>query len=653
MRSLVLRSVVSSVLAASALSSVVALLGWGEYSNWKGQVASVEKSLEQTAEALTQHADDLIEMSRLPLSSLIVEIRDNQGSPDLQEKIDELIMRQLKASPTIRTLSYLGPDGKLVATSADPHAIGSDYSERDYFQYHKSSPFPLAVLGKPVKSRLSYEWVLPISQRVVFADGSFGGVVVSTIPVNHFINFFRNFGLGPQASFLLVRGDGMILARGPMAENVLGSDMSSQALFTDDLKKYPSGAHHYRSRNDGIDRIGGFYQSTRTGIVGLAAESERDTFLKWVATAKIRWFYGGVLLLVAALAFLYWRRQTGLKEANARLLEAREAEFRLLAESSSDVISRFDENGIREYVSPSSRNILGLPPEQLIGKSVFANMPPETLLIVKAAAERMLAGSRHEKFVTPHRKPDGTEVWLETALSALPAPDGGSASRVVAVTRDVTRHKLEQDALDLLANSDELTRLSNRRLFNIRFDEMMLSACQGGHCLSLLMIDADRFKLYNDTYGHAAGDECLRQIAGIIRQCVRRPGDIAARYGGEEMAVLLSGTDASGAQDVAEAIRTGIEALAIPHENNGPFGRVTVSIGTATYSARPANIVAVTATGITADNDSSEAGLEPEGAATAEALFSDADAALYKAKSRGRNRVVAGGRPAVLLRSVN
>lgn len=637
--------------------AVFGLLCWMEYANWQVQVERVETTLQQTAEGIAQHADDILEMCRLPLASLISEIANDDGKPGMAEDVGTLIDDLLKASPTIRTLSYIDATGKLVVTSGPSQALEINYADRDYFRYHKSSNFPLPVLGKPVKSRVSGEWVLPVSQRVNRKDASFGGVVVSTIPVNHFINFFRNYNIGADASFLLLRGDGIILARGPMLESLLGSDVSGHDIFTHHLKGHTNGAYLYRSPVDDTDRLGGFYQSGRTGIVALAAASQADTFRNWMETAQIRWAYAAVLLLVALLAYAYWRRQARLKDLSDALLRAREAEFRMLADFSSDVISRFNEDGIREYVSPSSREILGLEPADLVGRSVFASMDAESAATAMAAAERMKAGSLQEEILTRHAKPDGEEIWLNTALSRLPDMTGKQPAKVVAISRDVTRHKLMQDRLDRLAHSDDLTGLANRRQFNARLKEMLALSRREATPLSLLMIDADRFKLYNDTYGHAAGDECLRQIAAVVRQAVIRDCDLAARYGGEELAVLLLATDAGGAVQVAEAIRSGIEALGMAHQMNAPSGRVTVSIGAATLTAEalaahfPAGQAAL-------GQPASGQGASGHGASgqtiavqPAEVLFAEADAALYEAKSAGRNRVVCAGKPPFILRS--
>jgi diguanylate cyclase (GGDEF)-like protein len=199
-------------------------------------------------------------------------------------------------------------------------------------------------------------------------------------------------------------------------------------------------------------------------------------------------------------------------------------------------------------------------------------------------------------------------------LNKLPSAIDAT-SHAVAISRDITRQKAIQDELNALANTDELTKLANRRTFNIRFEEMMERARRSHAPMSLLMIDADHFKAFNDTYGHAAGDECLRQISAVVRTCVQRPTDLACRYGGEEIAVLLADTDERGAVAVAEKIRRMIRSLAIPHAGNSPEF-VTVSIGAATSDV----------TVVSPDS--------------AQLLFDAADMALYQAKRNGRNQVV-------------
>jgi diguanylate cyclase (GGDEF)-like protein len=192
----------------------------------------------------------------------------------------------------------------------------------------------------------------------------------------------------------------------------------------------------------------------------------------------------------------------------------------------------------------------------------------------------------------------------------------GELLAVVETLRDITIQHEAQLALKTLASVDGLTGLANRRAFDIRLDEECRRAQRNAGAVSLLMIDIDNFKAFNDTFGHQGGDDCLKQIARVIGGELLRPGDLAARYGGEEFAVIMPATPSHGAIIVAERLRSAVEALAIHHPSS-PSGIVTLSIGTAAASAADA--------------------------ASPAALVASADAALYKAKRDGRNRVASGG----------
>jgi len=168
--------------------------------------------------------------------------------------------------------------------------------------------------------------------------------------------------------------------------------------------------------------------------------------------------------------------------------------------------------------------------------------------------------------------------------------------------------------LERTAMTDGLTGLANRLHFDHRLMSDWASAARRRVPISVLMIDADHFKLYNDRYGHQGGDECLRQIALSIRAGLNRNSDLGARYGGEEFVALLPDTDAAGAERVAMAIQADLRARALPHDLNMPSGRVTISIGVASAV--------------------------PDGVAQAEHLVRAADMALYEAKMEGRDRTI-------------
>ncbi|BCS54218.1 diguanylate cyclase [Geobacter sp. SVR] len=186
-----------------------------------------------------------------------------------------------------------------------------------------------------------------------------------------------------------------------------------------------------------------------------------------------------------------------------------------------------------------------------------------------------------------------------------------------AIVRARIRNHLElkrhRDLLENICLADGLTGVANRRRFDQYLDQEWRRALRSGTTISLVMIDIDYFKLFNDGYGHVAGDECLRKVALKLVETLKRPSDMAARYGGEEFACILPETDAAGALLVAEELRHEVEALQIPHESSEVSSRVTISVGVASMTPSPGESYV--------------------------AIAEQADQALYAAKKEGRNRV--------------
>lgn len=186
----------------------------------------------------------------------------------------------------------------------------------------------------------------------------------------------------------------------------------------------------------------------------------------------------------------------------------------------------------------------------------------------------------------------------------------------VIVIQDISLHRNEIDLLHHLTETDPLTNINNRRHFEILLSQSWRQ-CQRSHMpYSLLFIDIDHFKLFNDHYGHQEGDTCLQQVATALQSTLSRAVDSVSRYGGEEFVVILSDTANEGAITVGEQLRTSVAALDIPHEHS-EHGRVTISLGIATCRFD----------------------LPTTPAPNARALLKMADNALYTAKSQGRNQV--------------
>jgi len=302
-----------------------------------------------------------------------------------------------------------------------------------------------------------------------------------------------------------------------------------------------------------------------------------------------------------------------------RAIQISEEHHRLLADNATDMIMLINVDLVRTYVSPACRELLGYEPEKLVGHPAADMIHPadrhaiETLLQAFGDSPNT---TERAQYRVAHK--DGRELWLESCGRRLPNNQG-----FVVTTRDITDRRAMEERLEaanrllrVQALQDPLTGIANRR----RFDEMLgvefRRTQRFAEPLSILMIDIDFFKSFNDTYGHPAGDACLRAVALKIEAQMRRSGDMLGRYGGEEFACVLPGSDTAGALKMAEQIRLAIENMAIANSSS-PRGMLTVSIGLVTI-------------------DSTH---EHEGPAE---YVEAADSALYEAKNAGRNTIRVG-----------
>ena len=223
-------------------------------------------------------------------------------------------------------------------------------------------------------------------------------------------------------------------------------------------------------------------------------------------------------------------------------------------------------------------------------------------------------------FVTAHNDEAAETLGLELgAVDFIPKPINPKIVR--ARVRTHLTLKAQSDVLRQWVYIDGLTGVFNRRHFDERLAAEWARAARAGAALSVVLLDVDFFKRYNDRYSHQAGDDCLRRVATALKTALRRPADLAARYGGEEFACLLPDTALPGAMVVAQQLGMAVQSLQIEHADSAAAAVVTVSLG----------VCSVTAGCI---------------GASASALLREADAQLYIAKSSGRNQ--AGGAELVL-----
>ncbi len=579
------------------------------------RAVTAENNLLQT---LSQDIARNIELYDLSLQAVAERVAD----PDilrLSPRLQDFVLYDRSASAQdLGAILVLDRNGRVLRGSI-PEAIGADLGDRDYFQVQRadanrglyiSVPFTRRVTGK--------DQVIALSRRLNSADGTFAGIVVGTMRLSYFAGLFANADIGDHGSINLMRRDGICLMRVPFDASMIGRDFAASGNF----KRYlGTGETSFvgAAATDAVRRIYHFGQVGDLPLVLTVALSEDDVFALWRGKASMIALALATLCATAGLLWLVLIRQMR-RTAEARRLAVRsEAQYRLLADHAQDIIMRLDRRLLRTYVSPAVRSVLGHVPEDLIGLSPRGLVHPDDWQAVEALIAAAQADGCNAEATYRLRHAAGHYVWMEGRYSIL-AEDGG----FIVVLRDITMRKAAEERLAALnaelahlASNDALTGLANRRHFDEALEAEWSRARRDGRPVSLLLVDVDRFKAYNDLYGHQDGDACLRAIADAVSSVARRAGTLVARYGGEELAVVLPGADEAGAAALAERIRAAIEGLGRVHAGNpGCGGLVTASLGCATL--QPGDL--------------------PE--ASAAALIADADVRLYEAKRIGRNRVV-------------
>ncbi|MDD2608606.1 MAG: diguanylate cyclase [Giesbergeria sp.] len=366
------------------------------------------------------------------------------------------------------------------------------------------------------------------------------------------------------------------------------------------------------------------------------AEAFADTQLREILALSLP---VSLLLLLAGLVFAYgqrraWRRERELKtqlQRNMRWLEGAQ-------KAASVGYFALDLAQEQFLMSSMATEIFGLPNTGVLTLEDWmrAIVPEDRAEVIHTHRQAIDERTPLRLQYRIQRLDNHEQRWLEVWGEYENGHDANQVARMIGTIQDITERKQSEqelanyrNALEEKVRLDPMTQIPNRRAL----DEHVLlewhRAMRNHTPLSLLMIDVDYFKSYNDHYGHVAGDECLRQVATAIAACACRSGELAARYGGEEFSVLLPGNDAAQAQRTAECIRAAIEALALEHRHSQVAACVTISVGVT--SVQP--VFAPLPQYHCAETDT-----VPQ---AAHILFTQADEALYQAKQQGRNRVVA------------
>jgi diguanylate cyclase (GGDEF)-like protein/PAS domain S-box-containing protein len=304
------------------------------------------------------------------------------------------------------------------------------------------------------------------------------------------------------------------------------------------------------------------------------------------------------------------------------LMEDDDAVYKTLLESTKAIPWKIDWDTMGfAYIGPQIEALLGWTPESWVSAQDWAERIHEEdrERVVNFCIAQSKSGIDHEADYRALTK-DGSYVWIRDVVHVARKEDG-TVESLIGFMFDISERKAAeekllrlQQELEELSYKDGLTGIANRRMFDSLMEKEWASAQRSSQPLSVVLVDIDYFKQYNDHYGHVQGDECLKRIAHALSASAVRPRDLLARYGGEEFIVVLPETNEEAALKVAERCRNLVFAEEIPHRSSGLGTLVTVSIGVATTV--------------------------PAHGASALSLVERADRRLYLAKQRGRNCIV-------------
>ena len=289
---------------------------------------------------------------------------------------------------------------------------------------------------------------------------------------------------------------------------------------------------------------------------------------------------------------------------NKMALEEIQRHYLLLAEHTTDLITKYSPEGFCTYASPAVAKVLGYRPDELLGKSVFHFFHPDDLKSKHRYLTKLI-DKPEETICYRVRRKDESYIWLETTSKSVCDPITNETLEIIAVSRDITERKESEERLLYLANYDSLTGLPNRALFRDRLRRSVARAQRNNTKVALFFIDLDRFKNINDSLGHHAGDQLLRGVSKRLKQYARK-GDTIARLGGDEFTVILEGIkDPEDATIVAEKI---LELMEPQFRLEGHQVVVSPSIGITVF---------------------------PDDADNMRSLLKNADTAMYRAKDKG------------------
>jgi PAS domain S-box-containing protein len=346
-------------------------------------------------------------------------------------------------------VSQLDRHGHVIAVGTGEAVNGKiDVSDRDYFRVHLDQASAGLFVSRAVLGRFTNKWSVQLSRRLETGDGAFAGILTVSADPGYLSRFYSSVDLGPHSTVALIGSDGYLRAHAPAADQAFTQDYSANRLFQAMADAPRSGGYSSAAQTDGQTRVYGYRALDELPlivVVGVSLKDAMGTYRFQRKRAVIATGAVTLLLLVSLALFLreLERRRTRERELvdAADALTYQEAQYRLLADHSSDMIVRVGRDGLRTYVSPACRQVLGYEPEELIGRARASTIHPEDRALVAASYDANLRGENAPSVAARAFRRDGSLVWLEARHRQVFQAGDPLPVEVISVIRDITEQK--------------------------------------------------------------------------------------------------------------------------------------------------------------------------------------------------------------------
>ncbi|NMF88109.1 diguanylate cyclase [Aromatoleum petrolei] len=581
-------------------------------------------TLKVSSNVVLRRAEQLFDTYDRTLSGLSEVVGIRAGLTKLE--IHRLLVRRHAITPDVHWLLVTRADGQLAATSLSFPAPDLNISHREYYTAQTDSWDAGLYIGPPLVDMRRARRFVPTSRRITNDGGLFLGVAVAAVDQAGLANILSAQALPEGYVLRLFLRGGAALACLPDSEDCYTRDWSKTPLFSGLLDRAAEGDFRGGALFGDESALGAYASSAKYPLVVTATVSESQVLAPWRQIAR-RYVAIGIssnlaLILIAVFAYRQFQRRRkavdALAEANIHLeervaartneLRLSEARARLFMNTATDAVVVCDQEKKIVEFNMAAEQMFGYSAGEALGRSLGFLLPEpeaiEDLPVNRAtvADESPILQTRELKA----QSKDGREFFIEATVGCT---ENAGPALFVCVIRDISDRKATEEEMRRLATTDALTGVLNRGAWTRRTEELIANARRYGRPLTLMSLDADKFKHINDTYGHPTGDLVLKALAKVLNV---RAGDIVGRLGGEEFGITLPETDAEGAQEFARRLLGQIRQCRVSDgEHTLSF---TVSIGLTSFDC--------------AGDDSLEAALKR------------ADRALYVAKERGRDQFV-------------